>query len=551
MKIIIVGGVAGGASAATRCRRLSEKSEIILYERGEYISFANCGLPYYFGGKIKNRKQLLRASPDFLFKRYNIKINILSEVTSIDRKSKKVTIKNLKTNYCFEESYDKLILSPGAFPIRPKIPGINSERIFALRNIPDIDAIDEAITYYKANNVIIIGGGFVGIEMAENCKQKGLTVSVVEMQDQVMNNLDVELAAIIHNHLRENEISLFLNNGVESFKHTESKISVILKDGKEIQADLVLLSLGIIPESKLALESGLETGIKKTIQVNKFMQTSDSNIYAVGDAVQVKEFINNEYCHIPLAGPAVRQARIAADHIFGRTSFYRGSQGTSICKIFELSASSTGLNEKSLKKTNIPYEKIYIYDPQHVDYYPGATPVLFKLIFNKDSGKILGAQAIGKDGVDKRIDIISMAIQGGMTVFDLEESELNYAPPYGAPKDIINMAGFAASNIIRGDIKQVHWDNLIHENNKEDSILLDIRTPKEFDFGNVKGSINIPLNELRQNINKLENYKEKIIFIYCYTGYRSYIGCRILTQLGFNVINISGGYSLYKFLYHV
>ncbi|WKV07831.1 CoA-disulfide reductase [Thermoanaerobacterium sp. CMT5567-10] len=544
MKVVIVGGVAGGASAAARLRRLNEDAEIILFEKGEYISYANCGLPYYIGEVIKEREKLVVQTPEGMSKRFNIDIRTSSEVTKINPDEKIVVVHDIKNDRTYTESYDKLILSPGAEPIKPPMPGIDSKNIFTLRNIPDTFRIKDYVDYNNPKKAVVVGGGFIGLEVAENLKEVGLDVTVVELADHVMAPLDYEMASIVHQHLRDKGINLILKDGVKEFQHKDNSTTVVLNSGKTIDTDMVVLGIGVRPDIRLAKDAGLEIGERGGIKVNEYMQTSNPDIYAVGDAIEVKDYINGSNTLIPLAGPANKQGRIAADNICGRKSKYDGTQGTSVAKIFDLTVATTGNNETILKRAGIDYEKVIIHPNSHASYYPDALPMTIKLIFKKDDGKILGAQIVGFDGVDKRIDVIATAIRANMTVYDLEELELSYAPPYSSAKDPVNMAGFAASNILRGDISVFHWDE-IENIDVSKSIILDVRTDMEYQLGNIKGSINIPVDELRENLDKIP--KDKNIYVYCQVGLRGYIACRILMQNGFkSVKNLSGGYKIYE-----
>ncbi|MDN5317637.1 MAG: hypothetical protein PWR08_1762, partial [Thermoanaerobacterium sp.] len=544
MKIIIVGGVAGGASAAARLRRLNEDAEIILFEKGEYISYANCGLPYYIGEVIKEREKLVVQTPEGMSKRFNIDIRTSSEVTKINPDEKTVAVHDIKNDRTYTESYDKLILSPGAEPIKPPMPGIDSKNIFTLRNIPDTFKIKDYVDYNKPKKAVVVGGGFIGLEVAENLKEVGLDVTVVELADHVMAPLDYEMASIVHQHFKDKGIKLILKDGVKEFQHKDNSTTVVLNSGKTIDTDMVVLGIGVRPDIKLAKDAGLAIGARGGIKVNEYLQTSNPDIYAVGDAIEVKDYINGSNTLIPLAGPANKQGRIAADNICGRNSKYDGTQGTSVAKIFDLTVAATGNNETILKRAGIDYEKVIIHPNSHASYYPDALPMTIKLIFKKDDGKILGAQIVGFDGVDKRIDVIATAIRANMTVYDLEELELSYAPPYSSAKDPVNMAGFAASNILRGDISVFHWDE-IEKIDMSKSVILDVRTDMEYQLGNIKGSINIPVDELRENLDKIP--KDKDIYVYCQVGLRGYIACRILMQNGFkSVKNLSGGYKIYE-----
>ncbi|MBD3421039.1 MAG: CoA-disulfide reductase [Chitinivibrionales bacterium] len=542
MKTVIVGGVAGGGSAAARLRRLDEKAEIVMFERGEYISFANCGLPYYIGGVIKERDDLLVVKPQLMKDRFNVDVRTSSEVTAINRDRKTVTVHDKVNNNEYEESYDKLVLSPGAAPIRPPLPGINSSRIFTLRNIPDTDAIADAVDKGKATKAVVVGGGFIGLEMVENLHHRGLQVTLIEMAPQVMAPLDFEMAAMLHQHLQLKGIEFYLNDGVQRFEDTDKGISTTLAGGRTIDASLVILAIGVRPETKLAREAGLE--INKGIIVNSKMQTSDPDILAVGDAVEINDFASGNRTLIPLAWPANKQGRIAADTIAGLDTHYRGTQGTAIAQLFDLTVASTGLNEKQLKAFGISYSKSFTHSAHHAGYYPGAIPLSIKLLFAPQSGKIFGAQIVGVKGVDKRIDVLAMAIRSGMTVFDLEEIELAYAPPYSSAKDPVIMAGFVASNIIAGRTRAIHWHD-IAAIQKENGYLLDVRTREEFNLGAIDGAVNIPIDELRNRLDEIP--RDKPVNVYCQIGLRGYVACRMLSQSGFDAANLSGGYKTWRF----
>ncbi len=537
-RVLIVGGVAGGASAAARLRRLDEEAEIVLFERGEYISFANCGLPYYVGGTIENRKRLLLQTPKRFKARFNVDVRTKNEVLSINRGQKKIEVVNLTTGEKYFENYDKLILSPGSKPTRPPIPGIDADRIFAVRYISDADPINAFIEKHRPKRAVVVGAGYIGLEMAENLRQRGLLVAIVEMVDQVMPTMDKEMANLLHQHLHEQSIALWLNDGVSGFSQSDSKLMVSLKSGMELACDFAVLSIGVKPEIKLARESGLVIGNYGGIRVNEYLQTSDPDIYAVGDAVEVKNFVLGSAALIPLAGPANKQGRIVADNLCGRNVKYKGTQGTAILKVFDLTAAMTGASEKALRKTDIDYERLYIHPAHHVGYYPGARQMHIKLLYTKPEGKILGVQIIGSKGIDKRIDVFATAIRAGMTVFDLQELELAYAPPYGSGKDAVNMAGFVAVNTLDGTFNVKHYDEL---NNKD--FIIDVRRPAEIARGTIPEALNIPVDELRERLDELP--KEKTINLSCAVGVRSYIACRILQQKGFNVKSLSGGYSTY------
>jgi len=540
-RVLIVGGVAGGASAATRLRRLDEHAEIIMFERGDYISFANCGLPYYIGGTIKKRDDLLVQTVEAMKSRFNIDVRIRSEVINVDTDNKKVTVKS-SSKGIYEQEYDCLILSPGAKAIRPDIPGINSEKIFTLRNIPDTDAIKEFIDKKAVDSAVVVGGGFIGVEMAENLKSKGLNVTVVEAASHVLAPFDSDIVVTIEKELVKKGVDLVLGDGVKAFTDTKNRINVILNSGKTLAADIVILSIGVIPDTEFLKDSGIKLGPRGHIIVNEKMQTNIESVYAVGDAVEVTDFVTGLKTAVPLAGPANKQGRIAADNISGLNSVYKGTQGTSIVKVFGLTAAVTGANEKALKRAEIDYKKIIIHPVSHASYYPGALPMTLKLIFG-DDGKILGAQCVGYKGVDKRIDVIASAIRFNGTVYDLAELELSYAPPYSSAKDPVNMAGFVAQNVLAGKSNMITWDE-VSKLNKDDYILLDVRTEEEFIRGHVNGAVNIPLDSLRERISELD--KTKIIIAYCKVGIRGYIAERILEQKGFTVLNVTGGYTEVK-----
>ncbi|MDE5413475.1 CoA-disulfide reductase [Alkalihalobacterium chitinilyticum] len=541
-KIVIVGGVAGGATAAARLRRIDETSTIVMFEKGEYISFANCGLPYYIGETIKDRQKLLVQTVEGMSKKFNLDIRNLSEVIEINRETKHITVKNVQTLETYEESYDELILSPGARPIVPPIPGLNEAKaIFTLRNIPDTDRIKSYVDVQQPKRAVVVGGGFIGLEMAENLHDRGIEVTIVEMANQVMAPLDYEMAAIIHNHLEDKGVQLILEDGVKSFENAGSK--VVTQSGKEIETDLIILSIGVRPENELAVNAGLNVGERGGIQVNDYLQTNDPHIYAIGDVIEVKDYINEQPTMIPLAWPANRQGRIVADNIYGKEVKYNGTLGTSIAKVFDYTVSTTGNNEKTLKRLGIPYEVVHIHPGSHAGYYPGAAPIALKLVFDKDTGKIYGAQAVGMDGVDKRIDVIATAIKGNLTVLDLPDLELAYAPPYSSAKDPVNMAGYAATNIVDGVIKTVQWyeiDDIVASG----GFLVDVRNPIELEMGYINGAINIPVDELRTRLDELP--KDQTIYVNCQVGLRGYLASRILQENGFEVENLDGGWKTYS-----
>ena len=542
-KLLIIGGVAGGATAAARARRLDERAEIILFERGEHISFANCGLPYYIGEVIKKREDLLVTTIEKFRDRYKIDVRIFSEVISINIKNKQVEVKNIKTGETYKENYDKIILSPGAEPIKPPFKGIELDNIFSLRNIPDSDLIKAHVDTKRPESAVVVGGGFIGLEMVENLVQRGVKTTIVEMLDQVMAPVDYEMAAIIHAHLKEKGVICELGNGVESFSKKGDRIIVVTNKGYSIECDIVIVAIGIRPENRLARKAGLKIGKRGGIKVDATMRTSNPDIYAVGDAVEVKDFVTGLPTMTALAGPANKQGRIAADNALGRKSMFRGTLGSTVVKIFDLTIASTGTNEKVLKRNNIPYLVSFTHSGSNASYYPGSAMMAIKLIFSPSSGKILGAQIIGMKGVDKRIDVLATAIHGAMTVYDLEELELAYAPPYSSAKDPINIAGFVATNILKGDIETINWNDL-SDINKNQTILIDMRNKDELDTaGGIEGALHIPLNELRQKLPELD--KEKNYIPFCALGLRAYIGHRILVQNGIQSKNLSGGYKTY------
>lgn len=544
-KIIIIGGVAGGATAAARLRRLSEDAEIILIERGEHISFANCGLPYYIGETIKERNKLLVQTVKGMSDRFNLDIRTLSEAVSIHPENKTVSIKNLQTGEIYEETYDKLLLSPGARPIVPPIPGLQeNQSLFTLRNIPDTDNIKHYVDTAQPKQAVIIGGGFIGIEMAENLAARGIEVTIIERGNQIMAPLDLEMASILHTHLTEKGVKLILENGVEAFSDAGKK--VILTDGTEIETELTILAIGVRPENELAKNAGLELGERGGIIVNEYLQTSNADIYAVGDAIEVVDYINETKVMIPLAGPANRQGRIAANNIMGKAEKYQGTMGTSIAKVFDLAVATTGNNEKTLKRLGVSYEVVHIHPSSHAGYYPGAAPIALKLIFDKETGKIYGAQAVGADGVDKRMDVIATAIKGGLTVEDLTNLELSYAPPFSSAKDPVNMAGYVATNIMDGELEHIQWHE-VDQIVANGGLLIDVREPMEREAGYIKGSINISLNDLRKRLSELP--KDETIYVSCQVGLRGYLASRILKNHGFRVKNVDGGWKTYSAVY--
>jgi len=543
MKLLIVGGVAGGASAAARARRLSEDAEIVLFERGPDVSFANCGLPYYVGGEIAERKKLLVTSPEMLRSRLKIDVRTESSVEAVDRTAKKIRVRDLASGREYEETYDKLILAPGAAPLRPPIPGIELPGIFTLRNLQDVDRIMERVDQ-GIKHAVMVGAGFIGLELVENFVKRGIATTVVELQDQVLPPFDKEMTMPLCESLLAKGVTVLLGQSADGFEQTSAGVVVRLKSGDQVVGQLVILGIGVRPENKLALDAGLEVGPRGGIRVNEFLQTSDPNIYAVGDAIEVKDFVSGDPIQVPLAGPANRQGRIAADNIFGRSVKYRGTQGTAIVGVFDRTAAMTGASEKVLRRANRSFRKVYVHPGHHAGYYPGAEQMTLKLLFDDQTGKLLGAQAVGGAGVDKRIDVLAVAIQAGMTVFDLEEMELAYAPQYGSAKDPINMAGFVAGGMLRGDHPQVDVETVLATPADQRSFIVDVRTPQEFSAGSIPGAVNIPVDDLRSRLGQLP--RDRQIAVYCQVGQRGYLATRILLQNGFSASNIGGGYKTYK-----
>lgn len=544
MKVLIVGGVAGGASAAARLRRNDEHAQIILFERGQYISFANCGLPYYIGDVITDKAKLTLQTPESFHERFNVDVRTDSEVIAIDRQNKRVTVKRAGDGSVYEESYDKLILSPGAEPLRPRLPGFDGKRVFTLRNIPDTYAIKEFCDRNSPKSAVLIGGGYIGIEIAENLQKLGIQVTIVELTDHIIPPIDGDTAAQLHNHLRSKGIRLLLNTGVSGIEETDSGLLFRLSQGSPITGDFAVLAAGVAPESGLAKNAGLETGLRGTIAVDEHMKTSDGDIYAVGDAVQVNDAVSGKPAFIPLASPANKQGRIAADNICGDDERYDGSQGSSILKVFDLTLAATGLSEKALKANGIAYRKSFTYSPSNASYYPGGLPMSVKLLFSPEEGRILGAQAVGFSGVDKRIDVIAAVLRLGGTVYDLTRLELCYAPPFSSAKDPVNMAGYTAENILKNKFVPFYPED-VEGIDPAKSLLLDVRTKEEFEAGTIPGAVNLPLDSLREELSSLP--KDKEIDVFCQIGLRGYIASRILLQSGFSdVKNLSGGYRLWK-----
>ena len=568
-RVVIVGGVAGGASAAARARRLCEQCEIIVFERGPHVSFANCGLPYFAGGEIVEQDSLLLQTPETLRAQFNLDVRVRTEVVAIDRAAQVVKVRELATGRKYDQPYDALVLSTGASPLKPPIPGIDRAGHFTVRDIPDVEQImawikecspreipratfpadfKDSISWGKTCRAVVVGGGYIGLEMAEQLKHRGLDVTLIEALPQVMSPLDPEMAAWLHAELKSNGVELHLADPVAAFEAPgpgeAARASVIvLKSGRRIEADVVVLGLGVRPETALAKNAGLELDALGGLRVSDYLQTSDPKIWAVGDAIEVRDHVTGAWGIIPLAGPANRQGRIAADNIFGRPSRYQGTQGTTILRLFKLTAGCTGANEKSLRKANILFQALHLHPGSHAGYYPGAEPIAMKMLFAPNTGKLLGAQAVGHDGVDKRIDILATALKGGMTVHDLAELELAYAPPFGSAKDAVNLAGMAAQNVLSGNVKLAQWDEIAVLDSAQ-ILLLDVRRPGEREKGYIAGSIHLPLDQLRVRMQELPRDRE--IIVYCLSGQRSYFACRILAQHGFRVRNLSGSYRTWK-----
>lgn len=542
-KVVIVGGVAAGASAAARLRRLDEEAEIIIFERGEYVSFANCGLPYYAGGVIEKRRNLLVQTPKSLHQRFNIDVRVLNEVVRLMPEQKQIEVRNMLEDKTYKESYDFLILCPGASPVTPAIAGMDSSNVFTLRNLPDSDAIKEYVNMHRPASAAVVGAGFIGLEMAEMLKLNGIDVSIIEAAPQIMGVLDYEMAALAQDYLLNQGIELYLADRLVSVAGGSRVEELVLASGQRIAADLLVLGIGVKPESGLAREAGLAIGSTGGILADEYLRTSDPFIYAAGDAVQTKDIVSGEDFLLPMAGPANRQGWVIANNIAGRPIPYRGAQGTAIVKIFEMAAACTGRNEKELRRLGIDYRVCHIYPASHAAYYPGASELAVKILFTPDEGKLLGAQVVGFEGVDKRIDVLAAAIRAGMSVFELQELEMAYAPPFSSAKDPVNLAGYTAGNMVNGDIKVTYWEEVaarLHQG----AYLLDVRTPMEYSAGAVPGAHNIPVDSLRDNLEKIPVDRE--VLVYCRTGLRSYIACRLLDQHGCRALNIDGGYKLFK-----
>jgi len=542
-RIVVIGGVAGGASFAARMRRLDESAEIIILERGPYISFANCGLPYFISGEIDGRDKLLVSTPQHFRRRFGVDVRVRNEVLRIERENKRVEVLNHDSGQKYQQPYDKLVLSPGAEPLRPPLPGMDDPRIFSLRTVEDAETIRRFVQSHDPRDAVVVGGGFIGLEMLENLAHLGLRVTLVEMANQVMLPLDAEMAEWIHQHLQLQRVTLLLGRPVERFEPTEQgRLSVRVSGGKTIDCDMVVSAMGIRPEVKLAKEAGLALGEHGGIRVNEFLRTSDEDIYAIGDAIETEDQVLGSRRVVPLAGLANKQGRRAADHIAGKRVPFPGVLGTNIVRVFDLSVASAGANEKSLKAKGLAYQKSYTHPASHAGYYPGAVPMVMRLLFTPDDGRLLGAQIVGIDGVDKRIDVLATAIRAGMTVGDLTELELAYAPQYGTGKDAVNIAGYTATNIVEGDVEVFHADQ-IEDCVRDGGFLLDVRSEGEFRRGYIEGATNIPIDELRDRLAEVP--KDRTILAYCGSGLRSYYACRILTQRGYRAKNLSGGYMVY------
>lgn len=544
VKIVIVGGVAGGASAAARLRRLDEKAEIVMFEKSGYISYANCGLPYYIGGEITDSEELTLQTPQSFNARFNVDVRVNREVIDINRQSKTVTVLKTDSGKTYEESYDKLILAPGAKPIVPNFPGVENERIFTLRNVEDTFKIKSFIDEKQPKSAVVIGGGFIGLEMAENLVSQGIEVTLAEKMPQLLGTLDSDLASFVHAKFASKGVNLKLGVTVKGFEIRNCKIAVLADEIPETVADMAVLALGVTPDSSLASKAGLELGMKGSIAVNSHMQTSDPDIYAAGDAVEAEHFVTKQPALISLAGPANKQGRIAADNIYGISSVYQGSQGSSVIKLFDMTAATTGINEKQAKALGLDYDKVILSPSSHAGYYPGGKVMTLKVIYEKKTLKILGAQIVGSDGVDKRIDVIAVAIRAGLSAIQLKDLDLAYAPPYSSAKDPVNMAGFMIENIENGLVKQFHYDDIAGLRNRNDCILLDTRTNTEYSRGHAEGFVHIPVDTLRDRLDELD--KSKKVYVMCQSGLRSYIACRILSQNGYDCYNFSGGYRLYN-----
>ncbi len=543
MKIVIVGGVAGGATAAARIRRLDENAEIIVFERSGYISYANCGLPYYIGDVITEPEALTLQTPESFFTRFRVTMKVRHEVTALHPDRKTVSVKNLETGEEFEESYDKLVLSPGAKPTQPRLPGVGLEKLFTLRTVEDTFRIKEYINTRHPKSAVLAGGGFIGLELAENLRELGMDVTIVQRPKQLMNPFDPDMASFIHSEMRRHGIRLALGYTVEGFEEKDGGVDVLLKDEAPLHADMVVLAIGVTPDTALAKEAGLELGIKGSIVVNDRMETSVPDIYATGDAVQVKHYVTGQDALISLAGPANKQGRIIADNICGRDSRYQGSQGSSVIKVFDMTAATTGINETNAKKAGLDTDKVILSPMSHAGYYPGGKVMTMKVVFEKETYRLLGAQIVGYEGVDKRIDVLATAIHAGMKATELKDLDLAYAPPYSSAKDPVNMAGFMIDNLSEGTLKQWHLDDADSLPRDGSVTLLDVRTPGEYSRDHIEGFRNIPVDELREHLEEIE--KNKPVYVICQSGLRSYIATRILEGSGYEAYNFSGGFRFY------
>ncbi len=543
MKVIIVGGVAGGATAAARIRRLDEQAEILVFERSGYISYANCGLPYYIGDVITDPEELTLQTPESFFSRFRVTMKVRHEVTAIHPEQKTVSVKNLDTGEEFEEAYDKLLLSPGAKPTQPRIPGVGLDKVFTLRTVEDTFRIKDFIHKNQPKSAVLAGGGFIGLELAENLRQLGMDVTIVQRPKQLMNPFDPDMAAFIHNEMRKHGVKLALGHTVEGFREREGGVDVLLKEEQPLHADMVVLAIGVSPDTSLAKDAGLELGLKGSIVVNDRMETSVPHIYAVGDAVQVKHFVTGQEALISLAGPANKQGRIAADNICGGDSRYAGSQGSSVIQVFDMTAAATGVNETNGKKAGLDVDTVILSPMSHAGYYPGGKVMTMKVVFEKETYRLLGAQIVGYQGVDKRIDVLATAIRAGMKATELKDLDLAYAPPYSSAKDPVNMAGFMIENIQKGVLKQWHFADADTLPRDGSVTLLDTRTVEEYNRGHIHGFINIPVDVLRERLDELD--REKTVYVICQSGLRSYIACRILSGNGFSCRNFSGGFRFY------
>ena len=544
MKVVIVGGVAGGATAAARIRRLDEQADIVIFERSGFVSYANCGLPYYIGGVITDQRELTLQTPESFFARFRIDVRVRHEVTAIHPENKTVSVTNLETGEQFEEHYDKLLLSPGARPTQPRLAGAEHERIFTLRTVEDTLRIRRFVEEKQPKSAVLAGGGFIGLEMAENLRELGVEVTIVQRADQVLPPMDYDMAAQIHTLLRSHGVHLKLGSAVAGFESSGEQVVTLLEGEQPLHSDMVLLAIGVTPDTALAREAGLTLGEKGAIRVNDRMETSLPDIYAVGDAVEVEHFVTKERAVVALAGPANRQGRIAADNICGGDSRYSGAQGSSVIKLFELTAASTGINERSAQAAGIDYDKVILSPEHHASYYPGSQTMTMKVLWEKGTLSLLGAQIVGRGGVDKRIDVLATAIRSGMQATELAELDLAYAPPYSSAKDPVNMAGFMIENITEGSVKQFHWTDIETLARDGSVTLLDVRTAGEYRRGHAEGFVNLPVDELRERLEEID--RSKPVYVMCQSGLRSYVACRLLTQHGFDCYNFSGGYRFYE-----